>query len=476
MPFPKIPHIEEALSAITLSPNSPDRGSAAVQIPLLPAADEEGRVSQEALWLHYSTTAKIGFERLLEQVAKQLEFARHPKPEEFALFALALSRLLRGKEGTSIARANIVLDSVSDADVTLYYVITPAFPDFYKFEIPPFRLGRLRSDKLKYRSDKAGSDYYGRYSEFFREAWAIEREPKKVRVIDSMRFRDLIFGGPLLGHERDGWEYRAWDALTNGYFSILNRVLFNDFWAELISAQDALLALGATYFDPQAIRSSIFQNQQVAVFLNLGTPQGGYVAPAGTGLPNIDLANTHVKIPQLLGELRDQYGFQQFDASPLHSTIKLFASFLARARRHQLSGLVDEALVHFVIALELIFGVREGIQRSVSERVALITFQGSGRSYEQQRDWINDVYDLRSRYVHKGLKIADNAPVQQTYELCADVFRCLLRLQAALPNPDQRGAEALDKWLSLLDFLSKGIIAGKTISPKDFEEVHIMHR
>jgi hypothetical protein len=97
---------------------------------------------------------------------------------------------------------------------------------------------------------------------------------------------------PLLGHERDGWEYRAWDALTNGYFSILNRVLFNDFWTELISAQDALLALGAAYFDPQAIRSSIFQNQQVAVFLNLGTSQGGHVAPAGTGIPNIDLAKS----------------------------------------------------------------------------------------------------------------------------------------------------------------------------------------
>jgi hypothetical protein len=116
------------------------------------------------------------------------------------------------------------------------------------------------------------------------------------------------------------------------------------------------------------------------------------------------LANIHVRVPQLLNELNEQYGFKQFDTSPLHSSIRLFASFVARGRRHQLNGLSDEALLHFIVALELIFGVREAIQRSVSERVALITFRQASRSFEQQRAWINRIYDLRSRYVHEGAK------------------------------------------------------------------------
>jgi hypothetical protein len=48
---------------------------------------------------------------------------------------------------------------------------------------------------------------------------------------------------------------------------------------------------------------------------------------------------TDSQLPQLLSELRKDYGFEQFGASPLHGSIKLFASFVARARRHQLNGL-----------------------------------------------------------------------------------------------------------------------------------------
>jgi hypothetical protein len=178
-----------------------------------------------------------------------------------------------------------------------------------------------------------------------------------------------------------------------------------------------------------------------------------------------------MRVPRLLNELREQYQFEQFDASPLHTSIKLFASFVARARRHQINGLSDEALLHFIIALELIFGVREAIQRSVSERVALITFREAGRSFDEQRNWINKIYDLRSRYVHEGTKLTHDAPLEEVYALCQQVFRCLLRLQA--DHCSQRGKETLARWLALLDFLSKGMIAGKQIDSVQFQEAFI---
>jgi len=197
------------------------------------------------------------------------------------------------------------------------------------------------------------------------------------------------------------------------------------------------------------------------------------VAPAGVGFIHIDLANIHARVPQLLHELKEQYGFEHFDASPLHGSIKLFASFVARARRHQLNGLADEALLHFIIALELIFGVREAIQRSVSERVALISFRQANRSFVEQRNWINRMYDLRSRYVHEGAKLDDNAPLEEMYALCEQVFRCLMRLQAARPEVSQRQKDALARWLALLDFLSKGMIAGQIISEQQLREAFV---
>lgn len=138
-----------------------------------------------------------------------------------------------------------------------------------------------------------------------------------------------------------------------------------------------------------------------------------------------------------------------------------------------MNGLLAEALLHFIIALELIFGVRETIQKSVSERFALITFRHVKRSFDEQRNWINNAYDLRSRYVHEGSNLAGSAPVAELYALCQEIFRCLLRLQTAHSLPAQRGKETLARWLSLLDFLSKGIIAGKSIDVDQLSEAFI---
>jgi hypothetical protein len=124
--------------------------------------------------------------------------------------------------------------------------------------------------------------------------------------------------------------------------------------------------------------------------------------------------------------------------------------------------------------LELIFGVREAIQRSVSERVALITFRPVGRSFDQQRAWINRIYDLRSQYVHAGVKLTDEGELEEMYVLCQHVFRCLLRLQAANPEALQRKKETLAQWLTLLDFLSKGIIADQDITESQFQNAFIV--
>lgn len=322
MAIREIPILEESLSVVKLASRPPPDNMKGVRLPLKPAADETGKVTQDALWLHYSTDPKISFARLLDQIGKELSNLGHSKPEEFAIFVLALARMMPAYQGSGIARLNSVLASVCDADVTLYFVVPPMFPDFFHFEIPPFRLGRLRTDKLRHRSDRAGSDYYTRYRDAFRDAWAIEREPKPVRVLDLLGVRDRIFNLPAFVPAREPWEYQAWDALTNGYFSVQNQVLFNDFWTELTVAQDALLALGASYFDPQTVRS-VFRNQQIAVFLNIGIARTGHVAPAGVGAIQIDLANVHVHMPQRLFELKDQYSLEQFDAS-LYTAVSNF--------------------------------------------------------------------------------------------------------------------------------------------------------
>ncbi len=196
----------------------------------------------------------------------------------------------------------------------------------------------------------------------------------------------------------------AWEAIVEGYFSLYNRVLFDDFLAELVSAQSALIALGAPFIDSRSLALFI-HCMRVAVFLNIGRYKRGFVAPTGTGPLLLDIANIHNRVPKVLKDLRQSYGFNALMISAARS-IRLFSDFVAELGGIKL--MVELAkLCYFVIALELIFGDGHEIQKRVGERVSLITFHQLNLTFDQQRSWIEGIYNLRSRYVHEGADITD---------------------------------------------------------------------
>ena len=474
MAIPDIPELREFLIGIRLSRHKPSAPGAGMQLPFLPAVDEAGRLSREPpLWLHYPSGTKVTFQSALERINRELNASRHARHDEFALFVLAIAALMPSAHGGVVSRINRIIAHVCDTNVSLYYILFAGFPEDHNFEIPPFRLGPLRAEKLRYSCEKVESDFYVRYRDILPKAWAVERDPQKIRVFDIPPIREAVFDGPLGKTARQSWEFQAWESIVNGYFSLHNRVLFDHFWVELIAAQSPLLAIGAPYFDPRPL-SNVIQNTRVAVFQNLGRDKKGFVAPSGTGPLLIDFANVHQRVPRLLKELKSSYNFDRFDDTPLHRTMKLFADFVARARRHEIDGRQSEALLHFVIALELVFGDRQAIQKNVAERVAVITFRENRRSFQEQRDWIDAIYDLRSKYVHAGTEIRDESHLDQLRGLCEQVFRCLLRLQEAHRERSSRGEEVLAGWRRELDYIAAGLTAGRPPSEAQLSEAFIL--
>jgi hypothetical protein len=473
MAIPDVPEIRELLAGIKLSPDKASAPLLAVQIPYLPAVDETGYVREHQLWLHYPSGTKLPFNRLLDRINKELHHGRHPKHDDFALFALALAAL--APQGDIISNLNKVLDHVGDADVSLYHILRMDFPEDYRVEIPPFTIGPLRIQKLKYNSEKAGSDFYSRYQGELADSWAIEREPQKTRVFDFFRLQEEMFGAAVNVPMRQRWESQALGVIVDWYFSLHNRVLFEQFLDDLVSAQSVFVALGAPFFDTRSFSmlSGIVKTHRVAVYLNMGARKQGFVAPGGMGPLLVDVAGIHERVPRVRKELKETYGVERFDDSPLHRTIKLFADFVARARRHEIDGHINEALLHHVIALELVFGERQAIQKSVSERVAVITYRENGRTFAQQLDWIDGIYDLRSKYVHKGIEFTDEPQLQQLGRLCEQTFRCLLRLQAAHPLPASRGEGVLTSWFKELDYLVAGMVAGRQPSETQLSDAFI---
>jgi hypothetical protein len=275
---------------------------------------------------------------------------------------------------------------------------------------------------------------------------------------------------------RPPWETYALDAIVIWYFSLHNRVLFEQFLDELVSAQSVLVALGAPFFDTRSLSmlSGVIKTHRVAIFLNMGARKQGFVAPGGMGPLLVDIAGIHERVPRVLKELRESYGVERLDDSPLHRSIKLFADFVARARRHEIDDHINEALLHYVIALELIFGEKQAIQKSVSERVAVVTYRENLRSFDQQQKWLDEIYELRSRYVHKGIEFTDEQRLDQLRMFCEQTFKCLLRLQAAHPQRTSRGEDALKTWFRELDYLVAGMAAGRQPTDDQLSDAFIL--
>lgn len=91
-----------------------------------------------------------------------------------------------------VSRINKIISRVCDADVTLYHTLRMDFPEQWRVDIPPFTIGLLRVQKLKYNSDKVGSNLFTRYKDELAKSWTIEREPMPTRVFDFLLIQEEV--------------------------------------------------------------------------------------------------------------------------------------------------------------------------------------------------------------------------------------------------------------------------------------------
>lgn len=83
--------------------------------------------------------------------------------------------------------------------------------------------------------------------------------------------------------------------------------------------------------------------------------------------------------------------------------------------------------------------------------------------------YLNNLYDVRSKYVHAGKNI-EFKYIKEVESICEEILHCLLRLQMKEENHSDR---FIQKWLKNLDFLVKAIEADKEQERKAYIEAGI---
>jgi len=430
-------------------------------IPLSFASDETTAFPEPSVRLWHRTNSNIQFERFIARLSAELNSKRHPDNQVIVGSLLTLFAIHPDRKDHPTAILNRMLSKIANGDLSQFFIFPhPPHPGFEAFRIGHFLVGALDSQKLAYRSSRAGSDYFDRYGERLRGLFTIERDIAQVRALDldslSAEFESARGSEAMI---------QLWNRAVESYFYALAAAYFEEFWELLMEQQNVTIALGSSYIDKGVIRAIRLANP-VSVFMKInGT--WGHVAAGRYGGQIIDFASIDTSIPQAVQLLRDEYHIDV--GGSMQPTLRSYTHFLSKAKRYLDQRLLDESFLHHVIALELLFGERMATAESVSRRVATLVFRPLGLSIGEAKRRIEKLYDARSRYVHEGVTVEPKF-LDEIKAICHEVLNALMRrLRDVGKYEDGSGS-----WLKDIDYVFSALNAGKSVQDQEFVSCGIL--
>lgn len=437
----RVEPLPDGFGALTLRPNS--RG---YRLP-------DGR-SGVIPPIHILYRAKEGLtlDAIRDRLQKELQRHGHAESEAIAGCVLAIATLAHPDERTPYL--NAILDSITTASLTQIVVLPTLNEIEYRVRFGTFTVAPLDLQRLRYRTERAGSDYFDEWGDRMARRLAIERDYHEVKVIPFPIASQLGRGGRAEFHE-----------LVDHYFNELAVRHFDDFWRRWREDQEVLNALDAAYF-PERLFRYLPGIENVSVFSSIGGTGRGWVSP-GAQMLEVNFAKSDTRVPAALQDLKERYAFETFGSDELDSTLKSYVRMLARARQHNFDGMRDEAALHLVIALDLLFGERDASTRNVSARASAACTAAQIADFPESARRIGRLYDARSRYVHAGQPFPEDV-ITIAEETCAAVLHVLLRLhRRARVEEDSISIAA---WLAALDFVKAAAVANVGVEPVFLEK------
>ena len=420
-----------------------------------------GRIFQEsAIHVWYPRNAPISFERFGDRLRGELRNAGHKSADAVIGAILVLYLLHPQRIARPTALLNEFLSQIAPCELAQLFILAhQPVPGFQDFRIGAFSIGELRWRSLRNLSRNAGSDYFSRYKEELIGRFAIERDLTRGVAINWNALRPdykNIFSDVRTAEQ--------WNRGIEVYYGSLGVEYFEEFWGTFMNSQDLAIASGAPFLDQRQLRLTPFANPVTIFLATNGT--WGFVSPQFNGGFVIDFAKVDRRIPRTLENLKNDFGL---DANaPLAPPLKEYVHFVSKARRYFIDGLFDEAFLHYVIALELLFGERRGTTDAISSRVACLIFTPLKLALRDAEQRLNKIYDARSRYVHQGEAI-DRGLLTDLTEVCDEVLWALLRrIRNGAVETDVIG-----RWTKDLDYLYSALIADKAISDDDLRAAGI---
>jgi hypothetical protein len=323
-----------------------------------------------------------------------------------------------------------------------------------------FRLGKIDKSKFDYRCDKCQTDFHKLYSERLNNRLVLERNMINTGYVVWPEVYDkyITKNKNLID-----------DILV--YSEHVSDQLFADFWKKFEEEQYLQIAYGVGYIDPNKIMT-IRDSDKVTLFTNIKYrgKRTGYCVPTSISFIGLTIPITY---QDEVKEIADEYDldYQKLfsNTDTFSNTVKKYIEFVGKGKIFDSEGKMNEAFLHYVIALDLCFGEKNSSVQSVSNRVSIISYTAMGNSFSDQRKIIKDIYGERSAFVHSGKNVSNKNIVA-----LEAIVQLILKTIFKAKDITTSKKLSFSLWLKKLDALSSQVEAENIITESQLSELGIV--
>ena len=397
----------------------------------------------------------LKLESVLKVIRNELSAVGCFENREIALATLALIAETRPDNSSSVEHANQMIKRAITAKLHSAIVTARSVSTSYFVRIGAYELKPFDPSKLLYWGNRKNSKWPEDLNRF-RGRLAVQRDPYDLKIFNWNEEK-------LLTTMRRKWSIKEiLECLVDAYY----QAIFSQFILNVrteISDQMLVLEAASMVSDHSDIVEEFLSNT-FGLFV-MDTKEGWAVMSRKDQLHfNTTPASAYSNCREWLVR---ELGFIDFEVGKLlDETASRYCGFLRRAQRHRLLGGFDEAFLHFVVALDLLFGQRSGLADSVAGRTATVTHKALGHEWRDQRKRVQKLYDARSRYVHEGASPSEQ-DLREAEDICLEVLWALLKTCA------QNQILNADEWLKGIDYVQAAMQADKPIASDEFTRLGI---
>lgn len=404
--IPAVPAIQDSLAVLSLeeiAQDSPrDSGLVICESIGRVFADRTRIKDDTAIVLKQRAGAPVALSSLVVRVADELHHVGHPyvapKAELRPLLSakvIAMATALGCSRSNPLDVLNAVIAAISPVRVSQWAVLINPATGLEQYRFGDFAYGAVDIDTLRYRCEKAGSDFADLYGGELRGRRSVFRETRDVKTIDINAIRPP--------HPPDTSSVNFMPRISDDYFANLADAEQVRFMADLDGQQAIYGAVGLGTIPAQSLRQMSALTQWITVFDRQARTHGWVV-------PNQTFFQLWSTEPKALSTghvaIRSALKLDDWEQKPLDPLIQTFCQYFTTAQDHERQGDVEGALLHLVFALDLLLGGSAGdaLTAVLADRVAIVAHLPLRKNLSDVVKFVKECYDMRSDYVHRGKK------------------------------------------------------------------------